>query len=116
LDLSALSIDCLNKVKNFVIDTEYIQLNYSFRNLIKMSFGRLDLDIREQLRGRCISAGLNIFGGFDTESQNIDVGQMELLTLQTAVTGCLDITIPKIQRYTPKGINPHDGEVYNKTK
>jgi hypothetical protein len=72
----------------------------------------MDLDIRKQLKRRVVKINKNIMAGFDTESQNVDIGKMELLSSQLAITGCTEIVIPKLLKYKAHGINPNNGIEY----
>jgi len=111
LNILTVSYNCLSKLKDNK-DNEDFYLICSFKNLIKLCTGRLDLDIRKQLKRRSVKMNKNVMAGFDTESQNIDIAKMELLTSQLAVTGCLEIVIPKFHNYKPHGINANNGIEY----
>lgn len=75
---------------------------------------KIDPSIRSQFRKGSLTLERNIFVGYDTEYQNIDLGKVDLLTAQFAVNKRLILTVPIPVDYSLSKLHTLTSECFDK--
>jgi hypothetical protein len=73
----------LTELKDYSVDEAILQdLLLDIGSLLKVYYGRINPSIREAMRQRSITITKNIYCGFDTEYDNIDMKTNRILSAQ----------------------------------
>jgi len=78
----------------------------------KIYWGRISPSIREAMRKKSITITKNIYCGFDTEYEHVDMSTNKILSAQFAVSSKVLLSLPLVSKYEMHGMNTATGEEY----
>jgi hypothetical protein len=75
-------------------------------------YGGINPSVREALRQRGLTVSENLYCGFDTEYQNLDMGKNKILSAQWAVNSKIVLSLPHLVEYDLSNQNTLTGDIY----
>jgi hypothetical protein len=103
---------CYTVESHEVSEQEMLDLRCDLDALSKKYYGRINPSIREAMKQKGITLTKNLYCGFDTEYENVNMKTNNILSAQWAVSSKVLLTLPEIKDYELSGMNTHSGEEY----